>query len=259
MPMVQSMGFGVQSVTIAAMACHGDLPMPDFAVFADPGWESGETYSYKDWFTGWASERGLRIVTASKGNIRKDALSPESRFATMPLWTMMDGSPGLLRRQCTREYKVEVVAKAIRAELGLQPRQRVKEPVEVWLGISLDEVMRMKDSRIGWLKNAWPLIDKRMTRGDCIEYLKAKGLPVPPKSSCIGCPFHNDNHWRRIKAERPEEFADAVDFDARIRKARVALKSAVFLHRSLKPLGEVDFTDDQVDMFNNECEGHCGL
>lgn len=36
-----------------------------------------------------------------------------------------------------------------------------------------------------------------------------------------------------------------------------------FLHRSCKPLSEVDFSTEeergQLDMFNNECEGMCGV
>lgn len=256
---VQSMGFGVQSVTIAAMACLGDLPKPDFAVFADPGWESADTYAYKVWFTEWAAARGLRIITASRGNIREDALNPAKRFASMPLWTMLDGRRGMLRRQCTREYKVDVVARVIRQELGLQPRQRAREAVTLWLGISLDEVLRLKESRIRWLVNAWPLIDKRMTRAACIAYLRGRSLPVPGKSSCVGCPFHSDAHWRRVKAERPAEWADAVAFDDAIRRARVSVRSPAYLHSSCRPLAEVDFSDDHPDMFANECEGHCGL
>src|SRR5438270_434661 len=103
------MGFGVQSVTIAAMACLGDLPMPDISVFADPGWESADTYAYKAWFTEWAAARGLKSITVTKGNIREDALNAAKRFASMPLWTLLGGKRGMLRRQCTREYKVEVV------------------------------------------------------------------------------------------------------------------------------------------------------
>ena len=41
---VLSFGGGVQSVTIAHMCINGDLPRPDYAIFADPMWESRATY-----------------------------------------------------------------------------------------------------------------------------------------------------------------------------------------------------------------------
>jgi len=256
---VQSMGMGVQSVTLSAMACLGDLPMPDLAVFADPGWESKATYRYATTFTLWAAERGLRIQTVSKGNIRADAADSQSRSASLPLYTLMDGKAGMLRRQCTNEYKIQPVVQAIRRHLGVEKGRRVKGKVTLWLGISLDEVERMKPSRLRWIENAWPLVDKRMRRGDCLAYLKAHGIPAPAKSACIGCPFHGDEYWRDLKQNSPEEFESACNFDDIMRRRKAAIKAPVFIHKSLVPLRDVDFTDDQGDMFANECEGHCGL
>jgi hypothetical protein len=256
---VQSMGFGVQSVTIAAMACLGDLPMPDACIFADPRWESKATYRYIETFTPWAKQRGLDITTVSKGNIRADAAGSQNGFASLPLHTLLDGQPGMLRRQCTNEYKIQPVIQEIRRQLGVEKRKRVKGKVTLWLGISLDEVERMKESLIPWIENAWPLVEKKMRRGDCIEYLKTHGIPVPPKSSCIGCPFHGDAYWRDLKQNSPEEFESACNFDDIMRTRKAAVKAPVFLHPSLKPLRDVDFNDKQGDMFANECEGHCGL
>lgn len=258
---VQSMGFGVQSVTIAAMACLGELPMPDLSVFADPGWESKATYLYASTFTVWAQERGLKIITVRKGNIRADAVGSQNGFASLPLHTLLNGERGMLRRQCTNEYKIQPVHQAIRRHLGLAKGERVKNGTKVtlWLGISLDEVERMKMSRVSWIENNWPLIEKRMTRGDCLEYLKAKSIPQPAKSACIGCPFHGDDYWRELKSKSPEEFESACNFDDIMRKRKAAVKAPVYLHPTMKPLREVDLTDNQGDMFGNECEGHCGL
>lgn len=39
-------------------------------------------------------------------------------------------------------------------------------------------------------------------------------------------------------------------------------RSELYVHRSLVPLREAGFTDptvDQIDMFNNDCEGVCGV
>ena len=39
----------------------------------------------------------------------------------------------------------------------------------------------------------------------------------------------------------------------------ISLKGIPYLHRSLKPLDEVYLQEDQGNLFENECEGHCGI
>ena len=78
-------------------------------------------------------------------------------------------------------------------------------------------------------------------------------------------PYHNDNEWRRLKVHEPEGFADAVEVDQAIRNGVVGMKAGnkAFLHRSMIPLEEIDFRNSedhgQLDFFNNECEGMCGI
>ena len=65
----------------------------------------------------------------------------------------------------------------------------------------------------------------------------------------------------------PVSFADAVEFDHKIRSTGAGLavykEAKQYLHRSCKPLDEVDFRNledkGQLNMFNNECEGMCGV
>lgn len=120
----------------------------------------------------------------------------------------------------------------------------------------------MRDSQEKWARHYYPLIERRMTRKDCLAWLDAHGYPRPPKSACIGCPFHDDHHWRDMKLNRPDEFQDAVEFDHAQRHQQY-LTGEAYLHRSLKPLNEVDFSSveerGQINMFENECEGMCGV
>lgn len=258
---VLSFGGGVQTVTIVAKCIKGDFPKPDFVIFADPQWESKSTYDYIEKLKPLMAKAGMPLVTRTRGNIRDDALSG-ARFATMPVFTNLDGKGGMLLRQCTNDYKIQVVMKAIREELGVLKYKRVKQKVDLWLGISIDESHRMKPSRIGWMENKYPLIDAGMSRSNCMAYLKRNGFEIPPKSACIGCPFHDDSYWKNMKRKSPDEFEDACQFDEAIRTnacKKGSRKSDIFLHRSLRPLREVKFDDGNLELWGNECEGHCGL
>jgi len=214
-------------------------------------------------------EHPFPIYRVSAGNIRADLLTATSeenkRAASAPFFT--EGG-GVGHRQCTREYKVEPIRKKCRDLLGLKYRQRApkKVAIKMWIGISTDEAMRMKPSRDAWIENIWPLIDAEMSRFDCIAWFE-RNYPgaVLAKSACIGCPYHSDAAWRDMKINDPESFADAVEFDAGIRSRGTigSMREKQYLHRSCKPLSEVDFRNledlGQLNMFNEECEGMCGI
>lgn len=260
---VLSLGAGVQSSTMALMAHEGLFEQkPDFMVFADTGWEPAPVLEHLEWLKKTIS---IPIHICKKGDLDKDilkALSPGgNQFASAPFYTLNEkGKKGMGRRQCTREYKITPIAKKIREILGYKPRQRMKKDdwVEVWVGISTDEIMRMKPSRYWWQKNTWPLIEKNMSRQDCLKWYEGRGYRTPAKSACIGCPFHDDAFWLDMKNNRPKEFEKAVEFDKQMRMHNTPVKN--FVHRQCKPLDEVKFKkDDQQDLFNNECEGMCGV
>jgi hypothetical protein len=161
------------------------------------------------------------------------------------------------------EYKITPLTRKTRDLLGLAPRQRAGggQRCEMLIGISTDEALRMKPSQEAWKQHRWPLIEKGMSRNDCLRWMERKGYPLPPKSSCIGCPFHSDDEWRSIRSDA-DAWADAVAIDAVIR-AQPGIRGQQFMHRSCVPLAEVDLSTaadhGQVDMFNNECEGMCGV
>ena len=137
------------------------------------------------------------------------------------------------------------------------------DTVTQWVGISLDEAHRMKPAKDAWLTSRWPLIELRMTRQDCLRWMRDHGYPEPPRSSCVFCPFHNDAEWLRLRDEEPEAFAQAVAFDEQYRSTLATVPSyrgRVYLHRQCVPLSEVRFAADyQTNLFGNECEGMCGV
>ncbi|GAB3861942.1 hypothetical protein ACFPIJ_47205 [Dactylosporangium cerinum] len=189
------------------------------------------------------------MVRVSAGNIRADALDPGHRFASMPLFTLgPNGERGMARRQCTAEYKIKPIKAEIRRRLGYQHPQRVPAGVvaDIAIGISVDEICRARDADVGYMRNTFPLLDLGWRRGDCVAYLERHGLPGTPKSSCLGCPFHDDGFWATLQAGSPAEWADAVAFDAAIRHGSARanadghpLRGQSFLHRQRVPLDQV--------------------
>jgi hypothetical protein len=282
---VLNLGAGVQSTTVLLMSCCGVLPKLDCAVFADTGWEPVEVYRHLNWLKS-ASSVPIHVVSA--GNIRDNgvngtlggrAKSRGERFATIN----PDGSQGMIRRQCTQEFKIEPIEKFIRRELlGLQPRQRAPRTpvVRQWFGISRDEFTRTRKPAAAWKTHYYPLVGVEfigekmnmvdglsLSRAGCLEWIEQHGYPIPPRSACIGCPFHSDAEWRNMKENRPDEFEDACDFDEKVRKT-VGRNGIAYLHRSRQPLREVDFRSDfdkgQLPLFEiggvarDECLGMCG-
>jgi len=204
------------------------------------------------------------VHRVSAGNLRDDILRGYSdrsrRFASVP-WFIAnpDGSVGMGRRQCTAHYKLEPIARKVVALLGGRPAGGC----ELWLGISTDEAHRMRPSRVRYIVNRWPLIDRRMSRSDCRTWLARFGASAP-KSSCLGCPFHSNEQWRDAMAD-PADRAELVEIDRIIRRAGskgIEMRGEQFMHRSMRPIGEVDLSTwaerGQRDLFGEECSGMCG-
>jgi hypothetical protein len=262
---ILSLGAGVQSSTLALMIAAGEVPMVDAAVFADTQWEPAAVYRWLDWLE---TQLPFPVHRVTQGNLRENVLESKNttgqRFATIPWFiTNPDGSWGMGRRQCTAEYKLKPIRLKKRELLGAPPGSRIPlGSCETLIGISTDEAYRMKPASDRWDRNTWPLIDKRMSRQDCLAWMEAKGYPKPAKSSCLGCPYHSDEQWREIKAD-PEAWADVLAIDAAIREPVRRQRGQQYMHADRKPLSQVDLLSPrergQVDAFNNECEGMCGV
>lgn len=257
---ILSLGAGVQSTAMALMAAAGEIaPMPDAAIFADTQWEPRAVYAHLDWL-----ERQLPfpVYRVTAGNLRAALVahvnSTGQRFSAVP-WHMKnpDGSTAMGRRQCTKEYKIIPIRQKSRALMTAAGHRTVEQ----WIGISTDEAVRMKPSNRKYITHRWPLVELGMSRWDCLRWMERRGFQQPPKSACIGCPFHDNAAWRRLR-ESPEEWADAVEVDKAIRH-QPKFKNEQYMHRSLVPLDQVDLSTaedrGQLNMFNNECEGMCGV
>lgn len=290
-----SLGAGVQSTTMALMAAHGDIgPIPDCAIFADTGWEPKAVYDHLSWLMS-PNVLPFPVHVVSAGNIREQlvAAGEGERWASIPAFTRTvtpagaelpvldedDGeivtvgtrqtsketvSIGMIRRQCTTEFKIVPIQRKVRELAGLtRKRSPVYPVVEQWIGISTDEIIRAKPSFEAWQVKRFPLIEQRMSRADCLAWLNRNDYPLPPKSACIGCPFHADARWRHMRDHDPDAWSDAIEVDRMIRTGLRGIRGEVFLHRSAVPLKEADLSTladhGQLDLWANECEGMCGV
>lgn len=269
-----SLGAGVQSSTMALMAKHGEItPMPDCAIFADTGAEPKKVYEWLNWLElqlPFSVARVARVARVASGNLRDEivgAMKGQNRMDARPPFFTLGG--GMLNRQCTQDFKILPIQRKVGELIGHKPGARWPLDIRAtqWIGISTDEARRMKPSRLPSVLHRWPLIEMDMSRADCLAWMKAHGYPVPPKSACTFCPYHDNAMWRDMKANDPESFADAVAIDKAIRPGMAGPKRPKgeqwFVHRSAKPLDEVDFRTakeaGQLSMFDNECEGMCGV
>ena len=263
-----SLGAGVQSSTMLMMAEHGDLPRPDGAIFADTQWEPPAIYDHLDWLE---TKTSIPIHRTSFGDLKEHTRlrinhSRTSQSIDIPAFVEgRDGKKGMVKRQCTVNFKVKPIRREVRRLLGLGvrgiPRGMV---VDQWLGISTDEAHRMRDSGIQWVRNCYPLIGAGMSRADCASWWQAhypeKALE---KSACMGCPYQNLRRWQSTQERYPEHFAELVEIDKALRAEGWRKDyGTVYLHPSRRPLDEAvadSLLQGTFDGFGNECEGVCGV
>lgn len=267
---VLNLGAGIGSTTVYIMILEGKLPPIDAAIIADTGEEPEPVYRHLEWLK---SLGGPRIIVAGKGRLGDDLIHGSrrdgyrrrdgGRFASIPAYTatkpesklalpVEDKADGILKRQCTKEYKIDVVEKTIRRELlNLKARQRIPKGVLIrqHFGLSDDEPKRIKRVKkrfesTPWGEPVFPLVTLGMTRLDCIAYLKDRVPHTTPRSACTFCPFRSDEEWVWLRDNDPDGWSRAVEIDAAIRDPSSVctrgMVQAIYLHRTCIPLPMVD-------------------
>ena len=272
---VLNLGAGVQSSCLALMAARGELKdqvQPDVAVFADTGWEPPSVYEHLEWLK---QELPFPVITVSAGNIRDNVLNgkqPDGKpYLGIPAHLVKpDGTRGLARRQCTDDYKIRPIQSWIREYLGVERGKLVPKhlQVEMWMGISVDESERQRDSRDVWITKRYPLIEIGASRSQLLSwFMDHYPGRYLPRSACVGCPYKSDSEWKWLKENYPKSFQEAVDVDIalrhtpKVREAITANGDRAYIHGSGIPLASVDFssTVSYDDIMTEECEGLCGL
>jgi len=274
----------VQSTALYLLEMEGKIASTEAWIFADTGDEPKAVYAHLAWLE---SLNGPRIIRASNGVGLGDQLSrgmnaTGHRFVSIPAFTpefdhlhregrIAAGCEyGQMKRQCTAEYKINVIERVIRREIvGLKHRQRFPKDTHVQqiFGLSDDEGKRIRRVKANYVKHRWaspsfPLMEMGWTRASCMEFLKDRVPHETPRSACVFCPYRSAVEWERLKTTDPEGWARAVEVDNALRVegnvVNRGLNQKLYVHRHCIPLDMVDIVAEAakerakprpVDMF----------
>lgn len=227
---IWSSGGGVQSTAIAILILQGKLPKPDAAFICDTGRETEETWDYLGRITNPAlAVIGLQVERL----IRTEMPAIFNSKGTMMIPAFLTGN-AKFSNFCSSHWKRDYL-KRVCVERGLVPAVN-------WVGISTDEMKRVRTARANNWQLRYPLIfDYPMSRHECIRLIESYGWPKAPKSSCWMCPNRRDAQWIHLRDTRPDDFRKAIQFDLDLRR----VKPDAFLHGSMVPLGEVTFAESK--------------
>ena len=254
-------GAGTQSTGMILMALTEKKECGlDYAIFSDVGAEPDHVLEYKEYFAEYVfNEFGFKIYTVQYKNldheIREYLKGNRKRVSQIPLFT----ETGMLMRQCTQDYKIAVADKFIKKEHGIKRKNSEQSnSIALHMGISIDEIQRLKYSTQWWKVLLYPIIEKGMRRNDTIQLVKKHGLKEPPRSACYFCPFHSNYYWKYLHDNYPMEYEKAIEFDELIRNYP-NMNQKCYLHKSRKPLKNVDYTQSDFMDLIDECHGYCGM
>lgn len=267
-----NLGAGNDSTALALASHEGLLPRLDFAIFSDTGWEPKAVYEHLAALTEHV-KGSFPIYKASRGSLPDDVLDRQV-FATLPAWTPKGkilrqctpkykvepieqklrellGAPVWLEdcRYCNATGR-RVAPWDIEAGLGpcsvcrgTGQRRRVGSVpegarCEQWIGFAADELDRATTAGFpSYSTPRHPLIELGWTKADAVAWMAERGWTGVSKSSCLGCPYHDEDTWLDMADNDPDEFAEVVEFDRRFRLAN-GLNEPRYLHEFRMPLDE---------------------
>lgn len=256
-----SLGGGVQSTILALSVTKkyytkelaDQLPNP-IVIMSDTGSEKPETMEYVE---------NIIMPELDKNNIENYIVS--SKHGKLhEYYTENKIIPVRTYRSCTDKFKVQPIKQKYK-ELGLYKKRGDK--VTQALGITTDEIQRVKPSQTSWITNIFPLIEANYSRNDCYEWFKKHNLETPVKSGCFCCPFMRKSDWIKTYKEHPELIELTLTMEKTARKHNPISKNGYNLslfrdNMTLEQLIESEerkipfafFEDYSTD---DECSGTC--
>ena len=196
---IVSYGAGVNSTAMIIWMYNNKIPI-DEIVFADVGNESPETYAFLKIFKEWMKEHNLKFVTVKShlGTLRDD----HYKKRIIPFRAF---------RSCTDKFKIIPIRKYLKAKYPDDTH------FNMYLGIDYGEKQRAKKSRRNYQTMTYPLVEQNIGRVGCVRIIENEGVPVPPKSGCVFCPFQPRQSWSDLLNNHPDIFDECIDFEENCR------------------------------------------
>ena len=247
----------MQSTALALMACENAMssdvrfplvPVYDAVLFCDLGFEPPWVQHQVE-FTRAACQKAGIYFKVLDAPLYRDFMSNfgERRTISIPWWTMDDnGRKSKMPRNCTIDYKVQVISKFVRWELlGYKKGQRLRpedrKVHEMHMGFSFEEKKRCKESPNPLFVNKFPLVDMGLTRADNYAYIRDRWGLETKASACNFCPFHKNYFFQYLKENEPSTYAQLIEVDRLLesKNPKPPMDSDLFISRSRKRLKDL--------------------
>ncbi len=247
---VWSCGGGTQSGAIAVLIGMGKLPKPDICFMTNTGREKSGTWPFVEAFIRKHLAKvgaDLQIIQSADFGGGRLFGGEDGRTALMPGFTTLNGGVGKLSPFCSGSWKTDVGERYLRS-LGIETARN-------WIGISTNEVRRVRKQHRPWLELWYPLCSAvPMSRQQCVELIRSTGWTGPiPHSACYMCPNMSDTEWLDLKINYPDDFTAACAVETEVR----AVDPHFYCHPSCVPLSEVDFGKQSSMFADRGCTTGC--
>ncbi|MHC3995724.1 phosphoadenosine phosphosulfate reductase domain-containing protein [Thiomicrolovo sp. ZZH C-3] len=205
-------------------------PNDFIVVYCDTGNEFPETYEHNEKITAFCKEHGIEyyVLRPEMGYHYDGWHSLQNHFDT---YNSIMGT-GLLRT-CTDKLKIqpfhnfleEYISKRYNLPSGRKRAHKlfaqINGPVNVLLGIAHGEEKRMRTAPFAeaWkqqsIRHVYPLMEMKMDRLDCQDYIYSVGHDVPVPSNCVMCPFCSHQELIYVYRFQFKQFLQWVEFERR--------------------------------------------
>ena len=203
-PSVLSYGVGVDS-TAMLIELVSQGRKPDLVLTADPGAEKPETYAYLDMMRGWMASHDIEFHVVRYVTKRFKNYPPYNDLAGSLLTNGCLPSIAFGRSSCSLKYKAapqEAFVKTWQPAIEAWARG---EKVIRYIGYDASKRDGQRYAHAATIEdplfdNSYPLREWLWDRAACEDRIRAEGLPVPPKSSCVFCTAMKPDEVRALPA-----------------------------------------------------------
>lgn len=246
----------MQSTALALMACENAkkpnkyprVPVYDLVAFCDLGKEPPWVMNQVKFINQACQDAGIRFVVL-ESPLYQDYLRDfgKKRVVSIPFWTVdQNGRKGKMMRNCTMDYKINLIQNYVRWELfGYRKGQRTKpedmKAHEMHIGFSTEERQRCKENPHKMFVNRFPLVEMGLERKDNYAYIRDVWGLETKASACTFCPFHRNYFFEHLKNTEPEEYTDLVGFDRMLEREqpKTKIRSKLYISRSHKRIEDL--------------------